>query len=388
MRTAYLDCFSGISGDMLLGALIHAGLDEENLKKALARLNCTGYTINSSPAEDTSLHGVQFRVTVEESQPHRNLADIEQIIGTSSLDSTIRDRALAVFRRMAEAEAYIHGCSPGEVHFHEVGAVDAIVDIVGTLIGLQELGIERIFCSPLPVPHGWVRCQHGELPIPAPAVCELLKGIPAYGVDINQELVTPTGAALVAVLARDFGPMPPMRLTATGYGAGSRPRNDGRPNLLRIMIGDEFSPDEAQQVVVMETAIDDWNPETWPHVSAKLMNKGALEVLLTPVHMKKGRPGFVLTVDSGPARSEQLKRAILEETSAIGLRFRHENRLTLPRQIIEIETRWGPVKAKKIEHGTSRTITPEYEECRRIADDHNIPIRDVYAEISRLSEGE
>jgi len=387
MRTAYLDCFSGISGDMLLGALVHAGVREQTMISTLGNLACTGYTVNISPTQVSSLQATRVQVDVEDRQPHRNLADIRAMLLASPLDEQVQHESIAVFRRLAEAEATVHGCSPDEVHFHEVGAVDAIVDVVGSIAGLHSLDIDRLICSPLPVPRGWVNCHHGELPVPAPAVCELLQGVPIYGVDIDQELVTPTGAAIIRELADHFGPMPPMCLTTTGYGAGSRSRNDGRPNLLRIMIGDDHSPEEAQQVVVIETALDDWSPETWPHVAEKLLHNGALDVLLTPVHMKKGRPGFVLSTVSDHAHAEGLKKIILSETSAIGLRFHTEKRFTLPREIIEIETKWGLMKAKKIETPVSVTITPEYEECRRIASEYNISINEVYTEIHLQTAG-
>jgi len=383
MRIAYLDCFSGISGDMLLGALIDAGAEKEAIAGPLKQLDLSGFSLGFDPMQTHFLHAVRARVEVSGDHPHRGLNEIQNILSRSRLPGPVRDKATAVFRRLAEAEAHVHGCAIEEVHFHEVGAVDAIVDVAGTLLGFHSLGIEKIVCSPLPMPRGWVNCEHGELPVPAPAVCELLRGVPVFGEDLDQELVTPTGAALVRELADQFGPLPAMRMGNTGYGAGAMKRNDGRPNLLRLIIGEDFSPDEAQRVVVMETSLDDWSPETWPLVAEKLFDRGALDVVLFPVHMKKGRPGFTLKVICDPAHSTALQTVILSETSAIGLRFHTEQRVTLPRKIIIVKTPWGPVKAKKIETPTGVVITPEYEECRRVAQEYDVSVKNVYQVVSQ-----
>ncbi len=275
MRTAYVDCFSGASGDMLLGALLHAGMSEQNMRAALEKLGCPGYAFTMATEQVSSLQATRVRIHIEKKQPHRNLADIIEIIRAGSLEELIQHKSIAVFTRLAEAEACVHGCSIEEIHFHEVGAVDAIVDVVGTVAALHSLGVDRLVCSPLPVSRGWVNCEHGALPVPAPAVCELLKGVPVYGVDIDQELVTPTGAAILRELADDFGTMPAMTISRTGYGAGSKARSDGRPNLLRILVGEEFSPEEAQQVLVIETSLDDWSPEAWPHIAEKTPDTGS-----------------------------------------------------------------------------------------------------------------
>jgi uncharacterized protein (TIGR00299 family) protein len=387
MRIAYLDCFSGISGDMLLGALIDAGAEKDTIISGLDLLDLSGFTLTFDPVKVHSLQAVRARVEAAGGQPHRNANEIQQILSHSRLPEPVRDKARAVFHRLAEAEARAHGCPVDEVHFHEVGAVDAVIDVVGTLLGMHALEVEKIVCSPLPMPHGWTDCEHGKLPIPAPAVCELLQGIPVFGENLDQELVTPTGAALAVELAGRFGPLPAIRMGKTGYGAGTMQRNDGRPNLLRLIIGDEFSPDEAQQVLVMETSLDDWSPETWPLVAEKLFDSGALDVILFPVHMKKGRPGFTLKVICDPAHSSGLQGVILSETSAIGLRFHTEQRVTLPREIITVPTPWGPVKAKKIETPAGIVITPEYEECRRLAQKHDVSIKSVYHIVSQHKTG-
>ncbi|GBE13078.1 hypothetical protein BMS3Abin13_01372 [bacterium BMS3Abin13] len=382
MKIAYLDCFSGISGDMLLGALLAAGLPELVLHDTVNGLGLAGCCLEISRQTAGSLAATRVRVQVTAPQPSRHLGDIKNILDHARLAETVRQESYAVFVRLARAEAAVHGVPAEEVHFHEVGALDALVDVAGVIAGLRHLGIRRLTCSPLPMPRGWVQCAHGELPLPAPAVCELLRGLPVYGEDIDQELVTPTGAALVREKAAGFGAMPPMRMQCTGYGAGSLERRDGRPNLLRLVIGTGYHAEEAQRIEVIETNLDDWNPETWPHVSERLMANGALDVSLVPVLMKKGRAGYLLRVCCEPARSPAVKETILVETSAIGLRFRTEQRLTLPRQPVMVRTRWGTVRAKRIDTPAGPVITPEYEDCRRLAREKNIPLKRVYEAVA------
>jgi uncharacterized protein (TIGR00299 family) protein len=380
MKTCYLDCFSGISGNMLLGALLAAGLPEELLREELAKLRLPGWKLEISPVSKAALRAVLVRVRTEEAKHPRHLADIHALLEQSGLEEAVLRRVLAVFRRLAEAEASVHGESPEEVHFHEVGAADALIDITGAVIGMYHLGIGEVICSPLPMPRGWVRCQHGELPLPAPAVCELLKGVPVHGENLAQELVTPTGAALVVELSSAFGPLPPMLIEQTGYGAGTRERRDRRPNLLRLLIGRRQTVEEAQQAEVIETQLDDWNPECWPHVSAKLLEAGALDVSLTPIQMKKGRPGFLLRLLADSAHATRLKELVLSETSAIGLCFHSVQRLTLPRTMVELTTPWGPVRGKKVElPGGGSRIKPEYEDCAKLAKEHGVPLRHVHA---------
>ncbi len=379
-RICYLDCFSGISGNMLLGALLAVGLPENLLRTELAKLKLPCWRLESKPVVIAGLRAVMVRVRTEDAKQHRHLADIQALLEQSDLDKDVAARALAVFRRLAEAEAKVHGSSVEEVHFHEVGATDALIDIVGAAIGMKGLGISEVICSPLPLPRGWVRCQHGELPLPAPAVCELLKGVPVYGESLSQELVTPTGAALAVEFSRAFGPLPPMTLQQSGFGAGTRRRRDGRPNLLRLLIGQTRQPEEAQSVEVIETCLDDWNPEFWPQVSAAMMAAGALDVSLLPVQMKKGRPGFLLRLITDPAHATRLKELVLLETSAVGLRFHSERRMTLPRTTVELTTPWGVVRAKRVElpDGGCR-IKPEYEDCARLADEQGVPLQRVHA---------
>jgi len=270
------------------------------------------------------------------------------------------------------------------VHFHEVGAVDSIVDIVGAAIGLEYFHIVKFTASALPMPSGWVECRHGRLPLPAPAVCEILKDVPVYGVNLQQELVTPTGAAIIKAMAVDFGPQPPMRPHKIGYGAGSRRLATGQPNLLRLIIGEEHQVAEAQEVVVMATNIDDWPPEGYPFLSARLLEAGALDVILIPIQMKKGRPGFMIEVMAEPLAVPVLKDILLSETTAIGLRFRREERFTLARESGWLASTFGPIRAKKVTtpEGGSR-ISPEYEDCKRLARQHQVSLRAVYEEACR-----
>lgn len=380
-KIAYLDCFSGVSGDMLLGALLHAGLDRQLLSCELDKLHLDDLQFDIEEKSINAISGIKVTISSNRRQELRTLPAILHLLKTSDLEPGIKDRAADVFQALARAEAKVHNVPIDKVHFHEVGALDTIVDIVGTIIGLHHLGISRLFCSFLPTGHGFVQCAHGLLPLPAPAVCELLQGIPTYGVELQQELITPTGAALIARLVDDFGPLPPMIPTATGYGAGSHVLTNGQPNLLRIIIGKAIDPSEQQTVEVIESNLDDWSPEGFPYLSELLFDQGALDVTIAPIHMKKGRPGFALQVISSPACADQLKDIILSETTAIGLRFRKESRRTLPRQQVTVVTRWGEVEAKKVHTPAGTTIYPEYEECRKIAVRHKIPLQQVYNEI-------
>ncbi|NLX18312.1 MAG: nickel pincer cofactor biosynthesis protein LarC [Desulfobulbus sp.] len=385
MRTAYLDCFSGVSGDMLLGALLDAGVPESYLRELFSGLLPAGYklTVTRKTVQGLVATRVQISDTEHHEHPHRHLQDIHDVLNQADIPASVRDRSFAVFARLAGAEAAVHGTTVESVHFHEVGAVDAILDVVGTVAGLSYLNIDRLCCSPLPMTHGWVHCSHGDIPLPSPAVCRLLEGVPVYGLNIDQELVTPTGAALVRELTSDFGPMPAMRLLQTGYGAGTLHRRDGRPNLLRLLIGESREMTEAQEVDVIETHIDDWNPELWPHVSERLLAAGALDVCLIPMHMKKGRPGFLLRVITESTARPALTTILFSETSTIGLRWRSEQRLTLPRLPLVVTTPWGDVTAKQITTPTGTMITPEYESCRALAEKEGIPLQTVYAAVQR-----
>ena len=366
---------------MLLGAILHAGFDARLLIDELARLDLPGLNVQVEQRTQNGIGCFKVEVNSERRQDLRTLPAILRLLESSSLESAIVARTADVFRSLAKAEAKVHGVSEDQVHFHEVGALDTIVDIVGTVLGLQRLGIDRLICSPLPLSHGFVQCAHGRLPLPAPAVCELLQGIPTYGVDLREELVTPTGAALVATLADGFGILPPMTIRATGYGAGSRTLANNQPNLLRLIIGEATAAEESQVVEVIETNVDDWSPESFPHLCDLLFARGALDVTLHSILMKKGRPGFTLQVICPPAFAHPLKETILAETTAIGLRFRRESRRTLPREKVTVQTRWGEVAAKRVETPGGTVIYPEYESCRAIALRHQVALPEVYHEV-------
>lgn len=366
---------------MLLGAFIHAGLEPHFLVKELGKLQLDGLRVETETRMVNAISAVKVNISGDQRQQLRTLPVILQILQQSRLDNWIISRATEVFQALAGAEAKVHDIAIDKVHFHEVGAIDTIVDVVGCLIGMHHLGISRLFCSPLPTGHGFVKCAHGLLPLPAPAVCELLEGVPTYGVELQQELITPTGAALVTTLAKAFGPLPSMSICSTGYGAGSQVLSNGQPNLLRLIVGEAGQAKEEQRVEVIETNLDDWPPEGFPYLYQKLFDQGALDVTLTPIQMKKGRPGFCLQVISPLSCSHQLKDIIFRETSSIGLRFRTESRRTLPRKKITVLTPWGEVIAKEVQTPAGTIIYPEYEECLKIAASHGVPLQDVYHQV-------
>ncbi len=379
----YADCFSGISGDMFLGAVLHCGMPEELLRDELAKLKIDGYQLSISSRRINGIGSTKVDVLCEKNQEFRHLSKILDLLHNSNLDDRIISYAEKVFIILAQAEAKVHDIELEKVHFHEVGALDTIIDIVGSIAGLTHLGIEKLYSSPLPSPHGFVHCSHGMLPLPAPAVCEILEGVPCYGVNIEHELVTPTGAALIKGLASGFGHMVPMTIKKTGYGAGSTIREKGLPNLFRLITGEAVSVNEKQEVEVIETNLDDWSPEGYPHLCDKLFDAGALDVNLTPIHMKKGRPGFKLQVISSAAHSAAIKNTLFRETTSIGLRFRKEHRVTLEREHIEVTTPWGRIQAKKVTRPDGDIIYPEYEECRKLALQHGIALGRVYDAVKK-----
>ncbi len=381
IKIAYADCFSGISGDMLLGALLHCGADQQLLRNELDKLALGDFDFQVEQKTVQSISGCKVTICSKRRQELRTLPALMKILDRSGLDDGITTRSAAVFTTLAEAEAKVHGIAVDKVHFHEVGALDTIVDVVGTVTALHQMGIQRLISSPLPMGRGFVNCAHGRLPLPAPAVCELIQGIPVYGVEIQQELVTPTGAALVRTLADEFGPMVPMTVSATGYGAGTHTLPNDQPNLLRLITGYSQQVDESQIVEVIETNLDDWSPEIFPFLCDRLFTKGALDVSLTSILMKKGRPGFTLQVICSPVHALDMKNIILTETSAIGLRFRKESRQTLAREEVILSTPWGEIKAKKVQTPSGPVIYPEYEECKKIAALHHIPLQEIYNEV-------
>jgi len=371
---------------MLLSAFLHAGLPEDLLTYELTKIPNLDFTLSVTDDIRSGIGCKQLSVHSASAQQFRHLENILELLQKSTLKAAIQERAGSIFTHLAKAEAKVHNVDIAQIHFHEVGAVDTIVDITGTLIALDYFGITEINCSPLPMGRGFVQCDHGNLPLPAPAVCELLYGIPVYGVEQEKELVTPTGAVLASQLADAFGILPSMTITHTGYGAGSTLLNNEQPNLLRLLIGKREVVEETQEVEIIECNLDDWNTEMFPYLSERLFAANALDVSLTPVLMKKGRPGQQLQVICAPHDAFPLKQLILTETSAIGLRFRQENRMTLPRKSVQINTPWGVVKAKQIEKPDGTSIYPEYEACKEIAQAKNIPLERVYKAVMQAGE--
>jgi uncharacterized protein (TIGR00299 family) protein len=373
----YLDCFSGISGDMLLGALIDVGLSLDDLRSDLAKLPLSGYRLSAERVTKKGIAGTLVTVEVEEEGPRRGLADILDIIAGADLPDAVSEGAGRAFTRLAEAEGRVHGEPVGRVHFHEVGAVDAIIDIVGAFCGLHRLGIEGLHASALPLGGGWVDTAHGRLPVPAPATVELLRGAPAHGGPVEAELVTPTGAAIVTTACEGFGFMPAMTVRGVGWGAG---RADlPHPNLLRIFVGEAAGRPAEEQVVLLETNLDDLSAEFCDHLMDRLLGAGALDVFYTPIVMKKSRPATLVSVLAEPGRADVLSDILFRETSTLGIRFLQASRRCLDRELQEVQTEYGRVRVKIGRMGEEVvTASPEYEDCRRLALDRGVPLKAVY----------
>ncbi len=379
MKIAYFDLVSGASGDMILGAIVDAGLPIERLQKDLRALKIQDFTLTAHPVSKNGFHATQVQVNIKEQVPHRHLPDINTIITTSDLTPAIKEKAVAIFNRLGTVEAGIHGSSLDEVHLHELGGVDTIVDVVGTLLGLEALGVQKIITSPVPLGRGFIQGAHGIIPLPAPATLALLKGIPISGVDLQVETVTPTGAVLLVSLSQEFGPIPPMRLERIGYGAGGR--DLPIPNLIRILIGEDENtgPVDFGTLLVLETNIDDMNPEIYPFVMDRLFEAGALDVTLTPIQMKKNRPATLLQVLSRPENGAALRQVLFEETSTLGIRQRRVERYALRRRIQEVETRYGKIRVKIADLGGQKTkLSPEFEDCQAAAQQNGVPLWEVF----------
>jgi hypothetical protein len=381
MTLVYFDCFSGISGDMILGALVDAGVSIETLRSELEKLQLPGYEITALKVRRGGIAATKVHVCLEnKEQPARHLSDIRTLIQKSSLPSSVQAASIRIFGRLAEAEAEVHGTTPDHVHFHEVGAVDAIVDIVGSVIGLELLGITEVRSSPINLGSGTVTTAHGTLPVPAPATAELLKGVPSYGSPIPFELTTPTGAVILTTLGASFGPLPGMKVQTVAYGAGGRDLA-GQPNVLRLMLGELDANYQEDSSIVVETNIDDMNPQVYDYVIEKLMQAGAHDVYLTPIIMKKGRPAILLSILTEKTRMDALLEVLFKETTSIGVRIREIGRKKLQREIREVETAYGKIRIKISSRGNEiLTATPEYEDCRRIAEEKNIPLKQVMEE--------
>ena len=393
MRTAYLDAFSGLSGDMIGGALLDCGADFAELERAVASIPITGYRLSHRRRVLSGISAVKFEVEVVEPQPERHFGEIRAMIeSAAALAEPARNRAIAIFQALADAEAKIHNTTPDEVHFHEVGAVDSIIDIVAAAWGFEQLEVGDVIVSPLPGGSGFARSQHGIIPVPAPATAELLAGFPVRIGDGAAEMVTPTGAAILKALARPAALPLAFEIEKIGYGAGARTLAD-RPNVLRVMLGREHSAFESDAMVEIAANIDDLNPQISDHVMERLFGAGARDVTITPTLMKKGRPAVTLGVIAEAADRDKLARIIFDETSTIGLRFHPISRLKLHREIKEVETRFGKIRVKisgaepphphphAYHHSHQQvTISPEYDDCRHAAITHGVALRIVMEE--------
>jgi uncharacterized protein (TIGR00299 family) protein len=387
MKIAYFDCIAGASGDMILGALVDAGLAEATLRERLAALRLDDFDLQFRPVVKNGFSATKVDVLVADDVPARRLPDIETIIAASDLPPVIKERALSIFRRLGEVEASIHGTRLDQVHLHELGGVDTIVDVVGALVGLDALGVEQVYASPLPMGRGFVKGAHGPIPLPAPATLALLKGLPLVGSELEVELVTPTGAALLASLSAGFGAIPAMRLDAIGYGAGGR--DLPIPNVLRLLLGQVPPSDhtDTQTLAVLETNIDDLNPEIYDYVMARLFEAGALDVFLSPIQMKKNRPATLLRLLCRPEDVDELMSILFAETSTLGVRQHMVTRHCLARSSHTVKTAYGSVRVKLAHWGEGQLkAAPEYEDCRRLAEAHGVPLREVYRAAERAAD--
>jgi len=383
-RVVYFDCYSGISGDMTLGALLDCGAPLEEVTQLLQRLNLPGWRLQAKKVIRHGLSGTDLSVVVEKHDPvHRGLTDITGIINDSDLPRPIKDKSITIFKHLAEAEACVHGAAVEKIHFHEVGAVDALVDIVGSVSALHMLNINTVYCSPLPLGRGMVQSAHGLIPLPGPAVLQLIqkRGVPVYGVNEVWEQVTPTGVAIMTALADHFGPLPALTIESVGYGAGKF--DPGYPNFLRALVGVPVSVTNAweEPLLQIEANIDDLNPEIYGYLMEKLIEAGAMDVFFTPIQMKKNRPAVKLSLLSAPFSLDPLLGLIFNETSTLGVRIFEGRKKMRPRFVDTVQTEWGPVRIKIVpaeDEGFPQHVAPEYEDCRAIAVRTGLPLKEIY----------
>jgi hypothetical protein len=387
MRIAYFDCPSGISGDMTLGALVDAGVDLTVIQVGIDSLGLPSCRLAAEEVKRRGFRGLKVTVQHEPEHAHRHLHHITDKIDASSvLTPAQKDLARRIFTRLGEAEAKVHGTTLRKVHFHEVGAVDSIADIVGSAIGLTLLAVDRIVFSPLPTGTGYIEIEHGRVSVPAPATAELLTGIPLAPSVVACELTTPTGAAIAATVADEFGPLPAMKISRIGLGAGDRDLKE-QPNLLRLILGEADAHLAGDQVWVLETNLDDVSGEVIGHATTKLLEAGALDVYTTSIQMKKNRPGVLLSVLCGSELVLKLEKTIFRETGTLGIRRWQACRHKLERRPHQVTTAWGPIEGKlAVLEGSGACFSPEYEACRRIAEKHQVPLREVYEAALRAFE--
>lgn len=386
MKIAYFDCFSGASGDMLLGALVDSGLDLASLEAELRRLPLPDWSITAEKTKKKGIAATHVRVHTHEHHPHRGLSEILRIIGegrSSGLSARTADRASAIFRRLGEAEAKIHNVPVESIHFHEVGAVDAIIDIVGACAAFDLLAIEQFYASPLNVGAGSVEAAHGVMPVPAPATAELVRGTPTFSTGTERELLTPTGAAILTTLVHQFGPLPAIKVDTIGYGAGTADL-PGQANVLRVFIGESNAAAAHDETIsIIEASVDDMNPQVYAYFAERALAAGALDVTSAPLQMKKGRPGQLITVLAPLDRADSLVELFFRETTTIGVRTWEARRRVLAREMVQVETPFGPVQVKVSRlNGHILNAAPEFEDCRRIALERGAPLKQVLAAAS------
>ncbi|NLC11576.1 MAG: nickel pincer cofactor biosynthesis protein LarC [Firmicutes bacterium] len=388
MKIIYFDCFAGAAGDMLLGSLLELGVDSEELEKALKTMEIGTFQLHTSRVQKNGLAGTALRVEPLQEQQFRHLPQIEEIINEGGLSARVKEQSIETFRRLARAEARVHGVAPEKIHFHEVGALDTIVDICGFFWSLEQLSVEKVLASPLPIGRGWVNCSHGPLPLPAPATMQLLaeRKVPLVPSPVEKELVTPTGAALLCSAAESFDDFPSFTVEKIGCGAGSA--DLPFPNLLRAHLGsiqdqkDSLASSRMEKNLLLEANIDDLNPETYDYIMELLFDRGARDVFLTPIQMKKNRPAVKLSALIKHEQLEEITAIIFAETSTIGLRAIELDKIMLPRKVIAVQTSWGPVRVKVAGNKPPYfNLAPEYEDCRVIAKKEGIPLKEVYRRV-------
>ncbi|MGC8970722.1 MAG: nickel pincer cofactor biosynthesis protein LarC [bacterium] len=380
MKVVYFDCFNGISGDMILGALFDLGLDREAWSRELDKLDIQGYKVKIEKKRKGPLMGTDIDIIIEDKVTHRHAKEILDIVSDSKLDDDIKEKSLKILTRIARAESSIHNEPLEEVHLHELGGIDTIIDVVGSIVGLKLLGIERVYSSPLPVGEGFVETAHGKLPIPAPATIELLKGVPIYSNGMKGELVTPTGAGIISTISFGFGQIPPVTVEKIGYGVGKK--DFPVPNMLRAIMGELYQEKQQDTNTIIDVNIDDMNPQIYGYLMDKLFELGALDVFFTPIYMKKSRPAVKLTVISPNHLVNKLVDVIFRETTSIGVRTYQVEKIMLPREIVEVETPWGTARVKISYINGTPKVMPEYDDCKVIAEKTGMSIQEVMSEIT------
>jgi uncharacterized protein (TIGR00299 family) protein len=378
MKTLYFDCFAGASGDMILGALVGAGVDPRTLVDQLQLLNVGGWQIDFERVDRSGIGATYAKVKTAHEHAHRHLNDILKIIDESGLNQPVKDRAALIFSKLAEAEAHVHNLPVEKIHFHEVGALDAILDVCGAAIGFDLLGIEQFISSPLRVGFGMTDMAHGRFPIPPPAVAELLKGKPIYAGEIEGEFMTPTGAAIISTVCDRFESLPAMQISATGYGAGAR-NPKGFPNALRVLVGESEGTNAAadERLLMIETNIDDMSPQLFGHVMERAFELGARDCYFTPVQMKKNRPGMLLSILCRPNEREKFLQMLFAETTTIGARSYKVDRRALPRETVRVQTKFGAIDVKVVHSNGDVKAMPEFEQCRAVAQNAGVALREV-----------